>query len=74
MVDDPRQVPAQSASAWAINLAAIGGPNIVVMRRNEDQARDALVQHLVAIGAITNTIEAERVVGAAPIESVGVVW
>lgn len=74
MVDEPRQVPALSASAWSIDLAPIGGPVFIVLRRNETEARTALVTHLVEIGSIPNTVEAERAVAAAPIDSVGVVW
>jgi hypothetical protein len=74
MVDEPRQVPALSASAWSIDLVPVGGPSFIVLRRDEAEARTALVEHLVEIGSIPDTIKAERMVAAAPIESVGVVW
>lgn len=74
MIDTDRQVPTPSASAWSIDLAAISGPLFVVHRRDESEARAALVRHLVEIGTIPDTIKAERIVGAAPISSVGVVW
>lgn len=74
MIDTRRQVPSPSASAWLIDLTAAGGPRFVVVRREEDEARDALVAHLVEIGSIPNTIAAERLVGRAPIESVAVTW
>ena len=74
MLDTGRQLPALSASAWSIALAEIGGPTFIVLRRDEAEARIALVEHLVEIGSITNTIKAERVVAAAPIELVGVLW
>ena len=74
MVDMSRQVPSPAASAWSIDLTRIGGPLFIVLRMGDDDARAALVRHLVDIGSISNTIEAERVVAAAPIESVGVVW
>ncbi|MFN8113175.1 MAG: hypothetical protein U0R51_08240 [Solirubrobacterales bacterium] len=74
MVDSDRQVPTPSASAWSIDLEAIEGPVFIVHRRDEGAARAALVRHLVEIGAIPDTIRAERIVAAAPISSVGVVW
>jgi len=74
MVDNDRQLPSPSASAWWIDLSEIGGPVFIVLRLDEDEAREALVRQLVDIGAIGNTIEAERVVAAAPTESVAVVW
>lgn len=74
MVDSERQVPTPSASAWSIDLAAIGGPTFIVHRREEGEARAALVGHLVEIGAVANTIKAERIVAAAPISSVAVIW
>ncbi len=74
MVDMNRQVPTPSASAWSIDLTRIGGPLFVVLRRDEDDARAAVVRHLVDIGSISNTIEAERTITKAPTESVAVVW
>lgn len=74
MVDSDRQVPTPSASAWSIDLEAIGGPVFVVHRRDESDARAALVRHLVEIGAVADTIKAERIVRVAPISSVGVIW
>jgi hypothetical protein len=32
MVDEPRQVPTQSASAWSIDLTGIGGPISILER------------------------------------------
>lgn len=46
----------------------------IVHRRDQSEARAALVRHLVEIGAAADTIKAERIVGAAPMSSVGVVW
>jgi hypothetical protein len=74
MLDTDRQLPAISASVWVINLAAIDGPQFVVLSRDEAEAREALVVHLVEIGAIANTIEAFRIVNAAGITALGVVW
>lgn len=74
MVNTDRQLPAISASVWVINLAAIAGPRFVVLRREEAEARVALVAHLVEIGAIANTIAAERIVAEAEIESMAVIW
>jgi hypothetical protein len=74
MVDEARQVPSASALAWMIDLAHVDGPRFVVCRVGDDDARQALVRHLVDIGSISHTIEAERIVAVAPAESVGVVW
>ena len=74
MIDTRGQVPAPSASPWLIDLTAAGGPRFAVLRLAEEEARDALVAHLVEIGSIPNTIAAERLVGSAPIESVAVTW
>jgi hypothetical protein len=74
MIDTSRQVPSVAAAGWSIDLTAIGGPVLVVLRLSEREARQALVRHLVDIGSIPNTIEAERIVAVAPVESVGVVW
>lgn len=71
MIDTDRQLPTPSASAWSIDLDAIGGPVFVVHRRDQSEARAALARHLVEIGAVADTIKAERLVGAAPISSVG---
>lgn len=57
-----------------IDLAHFDGPRFVVCHVGEDDARQALVRHLVDIGSIPNTIAAERIVASAPAESVGVVW
>jgi hypothetical protein len=74
MVDSDGQVPTPSASAWSIDLDAVDGPVFVVHRRDQGEARAALVRHLVEIGAVADTIESERIVNAAPISSVGVIW
>ena len=74
MIDTDRQLASPSATAWSIDLSAIGGPVFIALRLNPDAAREALVTHLVEIGSIPNTIEAERLVGRAPIRHVGVVW
>ena len=74
MVDASRQLPSPEAQAWSINLAEVGGPVTVVCRREEAEAREALVHHLVGIGAVANTCAAERIVAGAPITSVAVVW
>lgn len=74
MVNSDRQLPTPSASAWSLDLSEIGGLVFIVLRVSEREARQALACHLVEIGSIPNTIEAERVVAAAPAESIGVVW
>jgi hypothetical protein len=74
MVDTGRQVPSPSASAWLIDLSHVDGPQFVVFRLSEIEARQAVVGHVVENGAIANTIAAERLVAAAPASQVGVVW
>jgi hypothetical protein len=74
MVNEPRQLPAPSATAWLIDLAEVGGPSYVVLCREEAVAQQILIRHLVAIGKVTNTMEAEPIVADTPIESVAVIW
>jgi hypothetical protein len=74
MIDTNRQLASPSATAWSIDLEAVGGPEFVVLRLDPDAAREALAKHLVEIGSIPNAIEAGRIVGAAPARHVGVVW
>lgn len=74
MIDDGRQVPGPAALAWLVDLTHIDGPRFIVLRLVEPDARAALAAHLVDIGSISNTIDAERVVAAAPAHPVGVIW
>lgn len=80
MVDSKRQVPIPSASAWSIDLGAAGGPAFVVHRCEEVATRDALIDHLVAIGSRTReeaeeiVSAAEEIVSAAEAQSVAVIW
>jgi hypothetical protein len=74
MVDTSRKLPSPSAAAWRIDAAALGGPTFVVMRLDEDEAREALAIHLVEIGNVPHTIAAERLVRSLPSESVSVIW
>ena len=74
MVDTDRQLPSPSATAGAIDHRHIDGPTFVVMRPDETNARATLAAPPVEIGSIGNPVAAERIVAAARIESVGVVW
>jgi hypothetical protein len=74
MVDMSRQVPTPSAAAWRLDAAALGGPSFIVMRLDEDEAREALAVHLVEIGNVSHTIAAERLVRTLPAESASVIW
>lgn len=74
MIDTTRQLPSPSASAWAIDLTSVGGPVFAVLRLDEGEARAALVDHLLDIGSFATREETQRVVAAAPITSVGVIW
>ncbi len=69
-----RQVPSPSAHAVLLDLAAAGGPRYVVLRVDEQAAREALVAHLVDIGAVSTRSEAEAFVTGAGLETVAVVW
>lgn len=69
-----RQVPAPAASAWLIDLAAVRGPQFVVLRLTANVAREALVEHLVSIGRVSDIDEARDLLTDSSAESVGVVW
>ncbi len=73
MLYEPRQVPSPSAVAWLLDLSPTGGPRYVVLRPDEQEARDALSVHLIDIGAMTIE-EADTVTETAEAESVAVVW
>lgn len=74
MVDQPRQVPSPSASAWLIDLRAAEGPAFVVLRVREDEAADRLVEHLIDIGAVIGEAEAAALISGVEPISVAVVW
>lgn len=74
MIYTSRQVPAPSAAGWLFDLTRARGPVFVVLRVTEDDARQALSEHLLDIGAVTDPGEADELIdGQAPI-MVGVVW
>lgn len=74
MVDKSRQVPSPSAAAWRIDAGQIGGPAFIVMRLDEQEARETLARHLVEIGPLPHTAGAERAVRPLPAGSVSVIW
>lgn len=69
-----RQVPPPSASAWLFTLAADRAPKFAVLRGGEDEAREALVDHLLEIGSVVDRAEATELLAGAEAESIGVVW
>lgn len=69
-----RQVPPPSASAWLFDLAAVRCPQFAVLRGDEVEARDALVDHLVEIGSVADREEAAELLADAEVGSIGVVW
>jgi len=60
--------------AYLVDLSAARGPRFVVLRTDDAQARDALVAHLVDVGAVSDEHDARELVADAPVEPVGVVW
>lgn len=70
----PRQVPAPSAAGWLFDLTTSRGPLFVVLRVTEDDARQALSEHLVDIGAVADHGEADQLIDGQAPAMVGVVW
>jgi len=68
------QVPAQPTTAWLLDLTAARGPRVVVLRRDEAQARAALVEQLIAMGTVSAAREAEDLLTDVVGEPVGVIW
>lgn len=73
MVDASRQVPSPSASAWLLEVAAAGSPRYVVLRTDEEEAREALAAYLADIGAV-ETMSIDTVTESTTAEIVAVVW
>ncbi len=69
-----RQLPAPAATAYLIDLAAVRGAGFVVLRLDEQDARTALVEHLLEIGTVSDAQDARELLADAPAEPVGVVW
>ena len=74
MVDTTRQVPAPSATAWAIDLRDTRGPIFVVLRCTGQSARAALVEHLADVGPSGSVADARALVDPANAEYVAVIW
>jgi hypothetical protein len=76
MIDTKRQVslPASNARAWLIDLDPVKGPQFVVLRLGSTEARHTLADHLIDIGAFTDTATAKAAIEGATASSVGVVW
>jgi len=69
-----RQVPALAATAYLFDLAAARGPRFVVLRLDAQDAKVALVEHLVDVGAVVYAQDAWKLLADASVEPVGVVW
>ena len=74
MIDRPCQVPSPSAGGWLLDLSATDGPRYVVLRLDEQQARDALGVHLIDIGAVETGEIADTMIDTASAETVAVIW
>jgi hypothetical protein len=73
MVYPPRQVPAPSAAGWLFDLGDQHGPSFVVLRQDEEGARECLSDHLVEIGALPDGITDELLADAS-VEYAAVIW
>lgn len=69
-----RQVPTPSAAAWLLDLTASDGPMLVVLRREQCEARAAAVGHLLDAGIVGGVAEAREIVARATSELVAVTW
>jgi len=69
-----RQVPTPSAAAWLLDLTASGGLTLVVLRREQCEARAVAVGHLLDAGIVGGVAEAREIVARATPELVAVTW
>jgi hypothetical protein len=69
-----RQVPTPSAAAWLLDLTASDGPMLVVLRREQCEARAAAVGHLLDAGIVVGVAEARKIVAEADAQLVAVTW
>ena len=74
VIDERRQVPAPTASAWMCDLTEARGPVFVVLRANDLEARAALAVHLVEAEAVSSAEEAAGLISDCSPEAVAVVW
>jgi hypothetical protein len=69
-----RQVPTPCAAAWLLDLTASDGPMLVVLRREQCEARAAAVGHLLDAGIVVGVAEAREIVARASAQLVAVTW
>jgi hypothetical protein len=69
-----RQVPTPSAAAWLLDLTASDGPMLVVLRREQCEARAAAVGHLLDAWVAIDDGHARAMVAAVEPQLVAVTW
>lgn len=73
-VDVFGQVPIPSGAAWLLDLTASDGPVLVVLRREQCEARAVAVGHLLDAGIVVGVVEAREIVARATPQLVAVTW
>jgi hypothetical protein len=74
IIDTTGQVSPPSADAWALDLAARGGPRFVVLRLDDYDARQRLAEHLVWLGKAQDDAEGLWLIADIKAERVAVIW
>jgi len=74
MIDTTCQVPVRSADAWSLDLTSLGGPRFVVLRLDEGDARQRLVEHLTWLGEAEDDADDLRQIAGVGSERVAVIW
>jgi len=68
------QLPPPPAAGWLLDLGDVRGPRCVVLRRDEAQARAALVEQLLVSGVVDGVEDGAELIAEAIIEPVEVIW
>ncbi|HKG03138.1 MAG TPA: hypothetical protein VKB03_08140 [Conexibacter sp.] len=74
IIDTNAQVPAPAAVAWLLDFTASDGPMLVVLRREQCEAKAAAVGHLLDAGIVVGVAEARKIVAEADAQLVAVTW
>jgi hypothetical protein len=74
MIDTNAQVPAPAGAAWLLDLTASDGPMLVVLRREQCEARAVAVGHLLDAGLVGGVAEAREIVAGGDVQLVAVTW
>jgi hypothetical protein len=69
-----RQVPTPSAAAWLLDLTERGGPLLVVLRRESDEAIATAVGHLLDADLAADPAQARELVADVKPQLVAVTW